>query len=176
MKITCINYNYPQNFCGHWENYHVSNKSGYMNINKRIYVPDRRESDAEIARAWKNETGLFPSDWVKKNNPYNQSKKDIQYEIQGYPYMPIDILHASVKLKWQSSKSNLERLDLYTESAKLYAQERDLPSVAITKSNIIEELGELKDPKERLAGEYMVNNYVPEFGTKIIKALFENKN
>ncbi len=174
MRIYNINTTTPQNFRGHWEDYKISSKSGFIDINKKIYIPDKKESATDIAIAWKNQTGLLPSDWVKKHNPYNQVKNDIQYEIQGCPYLPIDILQASIKLKLQNSKSNLERLDLYTETAKFAAQEDDLATVSIAKAKMIGELGEIQNEKERFAGEYIVNKYLPGFGTKIIKALFEN--
>ena len=103
MRINSIQSNFvnrnKQAFSGHWESTNREKYIGYWDGVIRSYVPDEGESLKDIALAWKRETGLLPTEWVQKVNTYNQSEEPVEYRIKGSPYMPIDVLRASVLLR-----------------------------------------------------------------------------
>lgn len=176
MKISSINFN------GHWEDkisYSLP-KNGYE-IKKRVYVPDKGENAASIALAWERETGIPPINWVKVYNPYNQSNStdnfyklnnaEPQYEIKGYPYLPIGILKASAKLELTRAKSGYDKIFAYTELAKLSAQENNQQGVRKYENLMADTLKNADSPATLLNSAWILDDYKDGFGTETL-----NKN
>ncbi len=170
------------NFNGHWENgYYSRYAHGAGTIQKRVYVPDKGEDASSISRAWEDETGLAPIDWVKENNPYNQAparpdpygnnKGAVIYEIKGYPYMPVGVLKASAEKKLDESGDFVERISAYTELAKLSAQINDKAAVREYENRMVENLKESNSPSLTAAAAHIMDNYKDGFGNNAMYAI-----
>ena len=153
-------------FDGQWETKrmpsHVNSYGG--DVVKKVYTPDKKENFASIANAWKQETGSFPSDWVKFNNPYNQNNNDVQYEIKGYPYIPVKLLVESEKLKLSESDYSLDTMECYSQLAKFSAQMGNKQQVKEYEQEMVQSLYDTAGAKYEVIGAKIMNDYRDGFG------------
>ena len=156
-----------QSFNGHWEeqySFQFMNCSGNKII-KKVYVPDENESLTDVAKAWKSETGKLPSDWVKSNNPYDQSEEKVQYEIKNSPYMPINLLIASERIKEKNANSHTDKIDSYVELAKFYAQKNDYQQVKAYENKMVDTFKDISGAKSQEIAASIMDKYKEDFGS-----------
>ena len=168
------------NFNGRWERKSVQKYVDYTDPDtyKQVYVPDEGEDAYTIAQAWKSHTGYYPIDWVKSNNIYNQSQNPIQYEIKDASYMPLEVLRASVNLKYNNLNSydHNEKIEKYIELAKLSSQKGDDADVKCQENKMIDEMKQIHVPKLMVAAAWQMNNYKDGFGTETMYGIRYGKN
>lgn len=168
MRINAVS-NQNLGFRGTWETQRLGKFVHYTDPDrvKKVYIPDENENEYSIAHAWKQETGLLPIDWVKENNPYNQSNSRIQYEVAGSPYMPLNVLKASTEMKYRKidDYDNNSKIEKHIELAKLAAQENDKEEVETQEHNMINQMKKIPAPSLVMAAAMHMDNYKDNFGT-----------
>lgn len=182
MRVDCISANKSVTsgvyFDGHWEMRRINQypNQKFRDRIKMVYIPDQSETPYQIAYAWKNETGYAPIDWIKRNNPYNQSTSPIQYEIENCPYLPIDVIKASVDLKYRliNSDEKHRKIDKYIELAKLAAQVGDKQDVLNQEKNMAVTLMQITDSASKLKAVFAMDNYKPDFGTTVMDRIYSD--
>lgn len=154
-------------FNGQWET--KTTNHNWDDSIKKIYVPDKNESLTSIAEAWRDETGELPCDWVTLNNPYNQNSNDVQYEIKNYPYIPVNLLIASAKIKTAEADWGIEKMASYVQLAKLNAQLNNKKQVNIYEQKMEQTLkNDIFGAKYQTLAAGMMNEYKDGFGSNTL--------
>ena len=151
-------------FKGRWEERQVGSWYSGQYITEKTYVPDKNESLESVSRAWKEETGSYPSDWVKNNNIYNQTG-DVHYKYADYHYMPPKLINASLNAKYNDIDFSTGEKDVYLiEHAKISKQADDNEAVKMYEKKLVDLIGRTYGSKFLNLLEININNYKPGLG------------
>lgn len=162
-------------FNGQWKKKAVYNAADFHIYNQNIYIPDKNETPEEISSAWKKETGMYPIDWVKKTNPYNQLKKmpaygeelPTEYVIHGQKYMPADVLKASAMQKLKHSSNDSDKLNSLKDLANLSNMEYDDTNAKSYERQMVEIYAKQTSPSLKKAVASSMNEYKENWGKAV---------
>ena len=167
-------------FNGQWKKRAVYNAADFHIYNKNEYIPDKNETAYDISNAWKKETGLYPIDWVKKVNPYNQIKKipyggeiETEYSIKGKKYMPLDVLKASAQQKLEKMEKEYkadnesQRLVTLIDLAEISSMDDDKKAAKDYESEIVKIYVNQNSLRLKKAVASKMNEYKENWGSAV---------
>ncbi len=178
MKVNSISASNKYNnwaFSGVWKERKIYNAADYHIYNKKVYIPDEFETPEEIAMAWKNETGLFPIDWVKKVNPFNQvtkspqygQERETEYSIKDKKYLPYEVLKASALLKNDTLFNDNEKVKNFIDIAELAMMEDNKEEAKLYEKKIVREFASQTHPRGKLAIASLMDEYKNRWGEQV---------
>lgn len=170
MRISAIGQSSvcAKNFKGEWKERRVGNFYANSYYTECSYHPDKDETLKDIAIAWGRKTGDLPSQWIRKNNIYNQQGEK-HYQVSDCYYMPLELIKASLEIEKSRMKGYGSEDSAIIEIARVAKQTNDKETVKKCEDELVEIAKNQHGAKYQSLMEERLNNYKDGMGSEMYR-------